>query len=67
MFEKEGRIEELRMKSGRCKKCPDCKKHSCIIESCQCDCHRDFAKSDKPKISRQNVTKKQRQEQRVNF
>ncbi len=45
MFEKDKRIEELRMKTGRSKRCLDCKKHRCIISSCQCNCHRDFSGS----------------------
>jgi len=59
MFEKDKRIEELRMKTGRSKRCLDCKKHRCIISSCQCDCHRDFSGVEKPKIFRQNTSKKE--------
>ena len=59
MFEKDKRIEELRMKTGRSKRCLDCKKHRCIISSCQCNCHRDFSGSQKPKVFRQNTSKKE--------
>ena len=40
MSEKARRIEELRMKTGRSKRCLDCKKHRCIIDSCLCECHK---------------------------
>ena len=39
MSEKARRIEELRMKTGRSKRCLDCKKHRCTIGSCLCECH----------------------------
>jgi len=39
MSEKARRIEELRMKTGRSKRCLDCKNHRCMSTSCQCSCH----------------------------
>jgi len=39
MSDKARRIEELRMKTGRSKRCLDCKQNRCILDSCQCGCH----------------------------
>ena len=35
--------EELRMKTGRSKRCLLCQNHRCIIGSCQCECHKDYS------------------------
>ncbi len=57
--EKEKQREKLRMKTGRSKRCLDCKKHRCVIDSCHCDCHKDFSGRIVPRVSRQMPTKKE--------
>lgn len=59
MSEKERQREKLRMKTGRSKRCLDCKTHRCIIASCHCDCHKDFSGRTVPRVSRRIPTKKE--------
>jgi len=39
MSENAKKLELLRIKNGRSKRCLDCKKNHCVVESCYCDCH----------------------------
>jgi hypothetical protein len=55
---KENKREELRMKTGRSKRCLLCQNHRCIIASCQCECHKDYSGRSVPRVSRQMPTKR---------
>jgi len=57
--EKERRREELRMKTGRSKRCLVCKEHRCIIASCHCECHKEFSGSSVPRVFRHKYSKKE--------
>lgn len=57
--EKENQREKLRMKTGRSKRCLDCKAHRCIVNSCNCDCHKDFSGRLVPRVTRHMPTKKE--------
>ena len=50
--------EELRMKTGRSKRCLLCQNHRCIIASCQCECHKDYSGRLVPRTPRHIPTKR---------
>ena len=50
--------EELRMKTGRSKRCLLCQNHRCIIASCQCECHKDYSGRLLPRTPRHIPTKR---------